>query len=84
MRRMKDVKTGTIINVVEFVMLKHSCWEYYITDQRDDSDGSIEILAYGDEVELAIIYLSDIKSQILYRSKDLKQFMPVPGWKWIK
>lgn len=84
MRRMKNVKTGRIINIVEYVMLKDSCYEYYITNKKYNKGDSVEILAYGADVEMAILSLSAIKAQIGFHTKSLGQLLPVPGWKWIK
>ena len=81
MRKMKNKKTGKIITVIEFIMLKYNCYEYYVTNKKYD-DGSVEILAYGDDVEHATVYLSDIKETV-FRTKDLDSLFPVPGWKWV-
>ena len=84
MRRMKNITTGKIISIVEHIMLKHSCDEYYLTNKKHDGDDSVEILAYGEDVEMAIVSLSAIKEQIGFRTKNLGQLLAVPGWKWIK
>jgi hypothetical protein len=84
MRRMRNVKTGKIITVVEYIMLKDSCWEYYVTDKIDKGGDGVEILAYGDDVEHTIVSLAEIKSKVGYRTRDLKQLQAVPGWRWIK
>ena len=80
---MKNIKTGKVINVVEFIMLKKSCWEYYITDKFDEGGNRLEALVYGNDIEYAVISLAGIKSQVGFRTKDLKQLQPVPGWNWM-
>jgi hypothetical protein len=81
MRKMKNKKTGKIITVIEFIVLKYNGYEYYVTNKKYD-DGTVEILAHGDAIEHATIYLSDIKETV-YRTKNLKSLFPVPGWKWV-
>ena len=83
MRRMRNVETGKIINIVEHIMLRYSCWEYYLTDRKHGND-DIEALVYGYDVELATVSLLEIEAPAGFRTKNLRKLMPVPGWKWVK
>jgi len=80
---MKNIKTGKVINVVEFIMLKKSCWEYYITEKFDEGGNGLEALVYGNDIEHAVVSLAGIKLQVRFSTKDLKQLQPVPGWNWM-
>lgn len=83
MRKMKNKKTGKSITVIEFIMLKYNCYEYYVTNKNYD-DGTVEILAYGDDIEYATVHLSEINATtVIFRTKDLDSLLPVPGWKWV-
>ena len=81
MRKMRNEKTGKNITVVEYIMMKYSCYEYYVTSKNHDT---VEVLVYGDDVEPAIVSLSEIKDSIAFRTKILDSLLPVPGWKWVK
>lgn len=82
-RKMKNIKTGKSVIVVEFLMMKGNCYEYYVTNKNYDNGDVVEIVAYGDDVELGIVSLSEIKADIAYCTKNLRQLMPIPGWKWV-
>jgi hypothetical protein len=84
MRQMKNIRTGKIINVIEFIMLKKSSYEYYITDKSSDGGDAVEILAYGIDVEMAIVSLTEVKSQAVFQTKNLENLLSVPGWKWLQ
>lgn len=84
MRKMKNIKTGKTINVIEFIVLKKSCWEYYITDKVDEDGNGVEALIYGNEIEHAVVSLTGIKLEAGFRTKDLNQLQPVPGWIWMR
>ena len=83
-RKMKNVKTGRSLTIVEYIMLKDSCFEYYVTSKNHGDGDTVEILAYGNDVEPAIVSLFDIKANIAFRTKNLGSLLPVPGWKWVK
>jgi len=84
MRKMRNVKTGKNITVVEYIMMKYSCFEYYVTSKNHDGGDTVEILSYGEDVEHAVVSLSEIKASIAFRTKNLDSLLPVPGWKWVK
>ena len=85
MRKMKNIKTGKIINVVELIMLKYNCWEYYVTDKKyNDGTAKILVCGYDNDVNFEIISLLEIKKeQVVFRNKNLKHLMPAPGWRWV-
>ena len=80
MRQMKS-KYGTIINVVEHIILKNG-WEYYVTDQKFDTD-IIQCVVMGFETEMGDVYMPELKGHIVSRTKDLAELAPCEGWEWI-
>lgn len=83
MRKMKNEKTGKKVTVSEYIMLKYSCYEYYVIGNNDDDSDMVEILAYGNEIEQTMFPLSEINATAAFRTKNLDSLLPVPGWKWI-
>ena len=80
MRQMKS-KYGTIINVVEHIILKNG-WEYYVTDNKFDTD-IIQCVVMGFETEMGDVYMPELKGHIVSRTKDLAELAPCEGWEWI-
>lgn len=72
---------GTIINVVEHIILKNG-WEYYVTDDSFD-ENTVQCLVMGFETEMGDVYMPEIKPYILSRTKHLDTIAPCQGWEWI-
>jgi len=81
MRKMKHIRTGTVVNVTKFIILKNA-WEYFITDDKD-SDDIVRAVVKGFETEIGDISLAEIKPFIVAFGTDLKDTIPAPGWEWI-
>lgn len=88
MRRMKNLKTGTVINVVKHIMLSNN-WEYYVIDQKDydtgetRSDEIIFCLVMGFETELGDVSISEIAPYIRSITSNLQELAPADGWEWV-
>lgn len=81
MRKMKNIQTGTEINVVEHFILRN-LWEYYITDEQVQNDCAFA-LVMGYETELGDVYLPEVKDYIISRTKNLTDLLPATGWEWV-
>jgi hypothetical protein len=57
-------------------------WEYYILSQPD-SDGIVEAIVYGDEIERGDVSLREIKPYVATHTADLYEIMPLRGWHWM-
>ena len=78
MRQMKNTD-GTIVDVIEHIMLKNG-WEYYILEAANE-DGIAFALVVGSHVELGNVSISEIEPHIWSRTTDL-DIMPAPNWRW--
>jgi hypothetical protein len=81
MRKMKT-KYGTVLNVVEHIILKNF-WEYYVTDEKF-TDDIVCCLVMGDEQEIGDVSLSEIKPYVISRTKKLDDIMPASGCEWVE
>ena len=81
MRKMENIKTGTVINVTKHIILKNF-WEYYITDDQHSED-IVQALVMGYETELGDVSLKEIKPFTVSETKNLKDVMPASGWRWV-
>ena len=80
MRQMKS-KYGSVINVVEHIILRNG-WEYYVTDNKFEDD-IIQCVVMGYETELGDVYMPELKGHIVSRTKDLADLAPCDGWEWV-
>lgn len=81
MRKMKNSKTGKVINIVRHGITKNF-WEYYITDNRFDSN-TVQCLVMGFETELGDVYMPEVQPYFISQSSDLEEVMPASGWEWV-
>lgn len=88
MRTMINVVNGTKLNITEWFMLKNN-WEYYVTDINDGDESPNEedknikcCYVLGFEEELGDVYIPEVAPYIIAKTKDLKNIMPAPEWKW--
>lgn len=80
MRKMTDGRTT--IEVHEWIQVRKIFWEYYVTEEWDESNCAY-CLVDGDFQELGLVSLDEIQPHISGRTKDLKTIMPAPGWRWV-
>jgi len=79
MRRMR--KENQEIQVIEHVIVRNY-WEYYVMDEWTE-DNVAYCLVDGDFQEIGLVSLDEIKPYIISKTRDLKNLMPAPGWKWV-
>lgn len=80
-RRM--TKAGRSLLVIEWIMVRGLFWEYYVTEEWNDSNCAY-CLVDGDFQEMGLVSLDEIKPYIAVRTRDLSKVAPAPGWKWEK
>ena len=78
----KMTKGNTTLDVLEWIMVKGICWEYYVTEQWDETNCAY-CLVDGDFQELGLVSLDEIKPHLSSRTKDLYSLQPAPGWRWV-
>ena len=84
MRRM--TKGNIELKVVEHIILRNF-WEYYVLE-RELGDVSthdpniVYALVMGDDDEIGIVSLSEIKKYIFSRTTDLSELEPAIGYSW--
>ena len=77
--QMRDTTTGTVINVVQHVILRNF-WEYYITEKGDQPFA----LVVGDFTEMGYIDREEIRPYIMsVCNSGLSDIMSAPGWEWV-
>jgi hypothetical protein len=81
MRQMKNVNTGTVVNIKE-LFITNNFWEYFVTDNQF-SDDIVCAVVRGFETEMGDVSLSEIKPYTMCHTKDLSEVMPAPGWEWV-
>ena len=87
MRQMQKIETdgnGTILNIIEHIILRNY-WEYYIIEKHQDSkDSEIETaLVMGFETEIGDVYMPEIKPYVISRTNNLEGVLPPEGWVWL-
>lgn len=78
----KMTKGGTTLTILEWIIVRGICWEYYVTEKWDESNCAY-CLVDGDFQEVGLVCLDEIKPYISARTKDLKSISPAPGWEWV-
>ena len=82
MRKMKNVKTGQVLNITEHIIIKN-LWEYYVTDDKFDDD-IVQCFVMGFENELGDVYMPEIEPYIISKTKKLNEIAPAHGFEWVK
>ena len=82
MRKMKNIATGTIMNVVQHIMTRNM-WEYYISDEETNDRDLKFGFVMGLEDEIGYIYLPEVYDHILSKTSNLKDVMPAKGYVWV-
>jgi len=80
MRKMTDGKT--ILEILEWIIVRGIFWEYYVTEKWDESNCAY-CLVDGDFQEIGVVSLDEIKPYISAQTKNLTEVQAAPGWKWI-
>ena len=84
MRRM--TKGNIDLKVVEHIILRNF-WEYYVLERElgdvvtHDKD-IVYALVMGDDDQIGIVSLSEIKKYIFSRTSDLSELLPATGYHW--
>ena len=84
MRKMRNIATGTVLNIREHAILGGNLWEYYITDAEPKNTDIQFALVVGFETEMGDVSMSEIAEHVVSRCPEqcLDEIMPAPGWAW--
>ena len=88
-RKMKEQRhNGQTVKIVEHIIL-NNFWEIYVIESEKESEnealapGMLFTLTVGWETEMGYQYESEMKGNILLRTKNLHDILPAPGWAWV-
>lgn len=84
MERVNADIENTPLKITEFILLKTG-WEIFVleTEEKIPTPNLIFTLTHGDELEFGFHDLRDMQDYIDYKTKDLHEVNPPPGWKWV-
>lgn len=80
MRTMVNPQTGQKLNIVKHMITKHG-WEYYITDDKNNTDDVKFCLVMGFETEMGDVYIPEVLPHVIsiYGPEEIA---PAEGWEW--
>jgi len=88
-RKMKELgEDGQTIKIIEHIILKNM-WEIYViqSDKEEEeeslADGELFTLTMGHFTEMGSQWESELKGNIVSRTKELHGILPAEGWKWV-
>ena len=80
---MRTMQNGnTKLNVIEHIMLKNF-WEYYIIDDKENSQDVKLAYVLGFENEIGCVSMEEIQPYIMSKTDNLNQVLPAPGFAWV-
>lgn len=82
-RKMKNVKTGRVVNVLEHIITKNF-WEYYVLEDENNTEDIKFCYVMGFENEAGDVSISEISAYIVSRTKNFDELMPAAGFTWVE
>ena len=88
MMQMRHKKTGSILNIREFFIVRKLLWEYYVTNDEHKSEDIQFCLVRGIEQELGDVSMSEVRPYIMthinINKNTYHEVMPAIGYEWVE